>query len=941
MDERQTVEQHLWKLFDSLRGPFSFNELADTLLWNTVDRQSRATGLRAPDLAELRRAARHVRTRIPGLDRILEDEQELLSGWTREQIRHYARTLLRPVHHHDEFPTSASLVKVAATALTAYERGGRTAPLRLYDPACGSATLALDVAEQLADQAAAPVGIAGQDISASTVQRARAHAFLAGSDAEFSVSSSLEEDAFPGERFDYTVAEIPYNLSWRDSLARCQAEAARPDGRFPAGLPQPRNASLLFAQILLSKLRNPADGGGRGIMFTATGPLLDPGGSAIRAWLLEQDLLDAVVALPEGLSANTSIRLFALVFSNDKPQTRRGKVRFIDLRGFYEDAGSRRLERRTISEAALAELSRSLKQSKPTAYSRTASAPDLSFRQVTVSHATTAATGRPARPGVPALTMLVPRTKSTEEWRDARYSTVPPDVRDVAGSQLTMFDVDRVFRTDRAPRALRDLTQHGWRTARLTELVRHICYVPSAKAADRSAVLSSVAGEQALVLPVEPHLDAVTGDPAEVAPANRVLVLRPDEAHVDAEYLAGWLNSPLGRRLRSAATSPGDTYVSPRAVNLPQAWRMADNLLIALPDLAVQRDMARTERALATARRHLSDSQRELWNDPRKRADIYREAGRLIPSADLGQWAASLPFPMASALWAYESKGDGNPHARHARMFHFWDATIQFHATVVLSALLQDRSVLDRELPSLAAQFAEVGLSPERATLGVWHIVLQRLTKRYRTALTGTDTDEHARVRAAFGDAQPDFLDTLVSTEVTNLFGEVIHLRNTWSGHSGATGEDALKEQLAILTGHVHTLRNLTGAGWLDFPLVRAGGARFRNGMFHHEVDLAMGPNTPFRQQQIKSSLPLEEDSLYLHSHESGGALPLAPLIVLRPTAFGSHSDCYCYNRVQADGIRFVAYHEAAESELLTRTAALTATANLITDLTSGVQTAP
>ncbi|MEU8755314.1 N-6 DNA methylase [Streptomyces chartreusis] len=934
-DEQQTVDQRLWRLFDSLQGRFSFNELADTLLWNAVDWRTRTTGLPAPEIDVLQRVAQHVRNLNPALDPTLESEQEVLNTYTPAQIRHYARTLLRPVHHHDEFPTSASLVRVATATLTAYERGSRMDAMHLYDPACGSATLALDVAETLADQAGTPVSIAGQDVNSSTVQRARAHAFLVGADAVFSLSNSLEKDAFPGHQFDYTVAEIPYNMSWRDSLAHCAAEAARLDGRFPAGLPQPNNASLLFAQILLSKLRDPVDGGGRGIMFTATGPLHDTGGSAIRTWLLAQDLLDAVVALPEGLSANTGIRLFALIFSNDKPKTRRHKVQFIDLRGFYEDVHTRRLERRIISEAALDELSRSLKQPKPTTYSRTASVSDLSFRQVSVIHHTTAATGKPGHRHVPPLTMLLPVTASIEAWRNARYVTTPPDVRDVANSQLTMFDVDRVFRTDRPPRALRDLTQNGWKTARLTELTQHICYVPSAKAADRPAMLSSVTGEQALILPIEPHLDAVTGDPGEVAPDNRILVLQTRDTHTDAEYLAGWLNSPLGRRLRSAATgSDSDSYVSPRAINLTQAWRMADNLLIALPDLPVQRDMARTERALAAARRHLVDSRRELWNDPKKRSDIYREASRLIPSADLAQWAASLPFPMASALWAYESKGGSNLHARHAQMFHFWDATVQFHTAVVLSALLQDRSGLEQELPALAAQFRKVGLAPERATLGIWHIVLQRLTKRYRTALTGTDTDEQARVRAAFADAPPDFLDTLLSTDVTNLFGEVIHLRNTWSGHSGTTGEDSLKEHLGVLTGHVHTLRNLIGAGWLDFPLVRAGGARIRNGVFHHDVDLAMGPNTPFRQEQIPSNLALEEDGLYLLSREGGGALPLAPLVKLQPAAFGANSDCYYYNRLQSEGIRFVAYHEVAESEMIT---AATPTAALVAALASGV----
>ncbi|MGW5465113.1 N-6 DNA methylase [Streptomyces sp. NPDC003996] len=934
-DEQQTVEQHLWRLFDSLRGFSSSDDLADTLLWNAVDWRARTTGPPAPEIDVLKHVAQRVRNRNPALDSTLGSEQGVLHTYTLAQIRHYARTLLRPVHHRNEFPTSASLVRVAEVALTAYERGKRMDAMHLYDPACGSATLALDVAEKLANQAGTPVSIAGQDVDSSTVQRARAHAFLVGVDATFSLSNSLENDAFPGRQFDYTLAEIPYNMSWRDSLARCTAEAARSDGRFPAGLPQPDNASLLFAQILLSKLRDPADGGGRGIMFTATGPLRDAGGSAIRTWLLEHDLLDAVVALPEGLSANTDIRLFALIFSNDKPKARRQRVQFVDLRGFYEDAHPRRLERRLISEAALDELSRSLKRPKPTTYSRTASVSDLSFRQVSVGHDTTAATARPGQRHVPPLTMLLPTTASTEAWRNARYVMTSPDVRDVANSQLTMFDVDRVFRTDQAPRALRDLTRHGWKTARLTELTEHVCYIPSTKAADRPAMLSAATGEQALILPIEPHLDAVTGDPGEVAPDNRILVLQTRDRHVDADYLAGWLNSPLGRRLRSAATSSDSgSYVSPRAITLTQAWRMADNLLIALPDLPVQRDMARTERALAAARRHLADSHRELWNDPKRRSDIYREASRLIPSADLAEWAGSLPFPMASALWAYESKGDSNLHARHAQMFHFWDAAIEFHAAVVLSALLQDRSGLEQELPALAAQFSNVGLSPERATLGVWHIVLQRLTKRYRTALTGTDTDEQARVRTAFADAPPDFLDTLLSTDVTNLFGEVIHLRNTWSGHSGATSEDSLKEQLGFLTGHVHTLRNLIGAGWLDFPLIRAGGARIRNGVFHHDVDLAMGPNRPFRQERIPSSVALEEDGLYLRPREGGRALPLAPLITLEPAAFGSNSDCYYYNRLQAEGVRFVAYHEVAESEMIKEVAPA---ASLIAALTSGV----
>lgn len=96
---------------------------------------------------------------------------------------------------------------------------------------------------------------------------------------------------------------------------------------------------------------------------------------------------------------------------------------------------------------------------------------------------------------------------------------------------------------------------------------------------------------------------------------------------------------------------------------------------------------------------------------------------------------------------------------------------------------------------------------------------------------------------------------------------------------------------------------------------MRAGAARVRNRVFHHDVDLAMGPNAPFRQEQIPISMAMEEDGLYLLSREAGSAIPLAPLIVMHPAAFGSNSGCYYFNRLQPGGVRFVAYHEAAEPE--------------------------
>ncbi|MGW2343193.1 hypothetical protein, partial [Streptomyces sp. NPDC001661] len=94
-----------------------------------------------------------------------------------------------------------------------------------------------------------------------------------------------------------------------------------------------------------------------------------------------------------------------------------------------------------------------------------------------------------------------------------------------------------------------------------------------------------------------------------------------------------------------------------------------------------------------------------------------------------------------------------------------------------------------------------------------------------------------------------------------------------------------------------------------------------------------MGPIAPFRQEQIPTNVAMEEDGLYLLSREAGSALPLAPLVLMHPVAFGSNSGCYYFNRLQTDGVRFVAYHEVAPSEL---TEIAPPTANLAAALASG-----
>lgn len=690
------------------------------------------------------------------------------------------------------------------------------------------------------------------------------------------------------------------------------------DRALPGGLPETNDASLLFTQILVSKLRAPADGGGRAVVLMAPRPLWSVRSGSVRSWLLQEDLLEAVIALPEGLSNSTGIRLYALVLSNIKTMARKRKVQFIDLRGFYEDASGRG-PRRRVSAAGLQELSRSIGRLSQSATSRTVEAQELYFRQVRVNHRGRSAEENESSGSAPPLRVFIPAGIDLVEWSKARYRTAIPEVREDPGPDIPLLGMDRVMEGRQHNQLSRTIQSLTWPTTRLTELISLATYVRSAKAPERTVAISAVAGAPAVMMPVEPHLTAVAGDPGTVAPSYRILIIQLDESLADTNYVAGFLNSSLGRQARSTAASlSGGEGSVLRSVSASDAWRLADETLIALPPLDIQKEIARAEAALDSAAQRLADDRLRLWREPAARSAILRQARRLAPSGDLTEWLNTLPFPMAATLWAYASMG-GNVHARHKQMFLYWEAAIEFHAAALLSGLVQDATRLSQESAHLAKQLAAVGLSPARSTLGVWQNIIARLSKVFRDHLTGSDTDEQARVRTAFAEPPQDILDLLLSTEIVKLFSRVISLRNTWSGHSGATSEETLADQLEVLTGHLQTFRNVTNDAWLGFPLVRAGASQFSMGVFRHDIELAMGANTPFRQDRIPTTSAMEMNSLYFVSREAGRALPLVPLIQLRPAKFGRPSSCYCYNRVEADGVRLVSYHDTATPEITQR----------------------
>ena len=178
--------------------------------------------------------------------------------------------------------------------------------------------------------------------------------------------NTLTQDGHKGKRFHYMLSNPPYGVNWEKYQEPIKAEAKDLglDGRFGAGLPAVRDGQLLFLQHMISKMRDDEDGSRIGIVMSGS-PLFagkaSSGESKIRRWMLENDWVEAIVALPTELFYNTPIQTYVWLLTNRKPHKRRGKVQLIDASGeqfwktMHKSLGDKRRE---IPKQARAEIVR-------------------------------------------------------------------------------------------------------------------------------------------------------------------------------------------------------------------------------------------------------------------------------------------------------------------------------------------------------------------------------------------------------------------------------------------------------------------------------------------------------------------------------------------------------------------------------------------------------
>ena len=232
---------------------------------------------------------------------------------------------------------------------------------KLLDPACGTGGMLAEAQNYLREHhGAAKLYVYGQDYNKKAFATAASDMLMkqvdhngAGNNVWF--GDSLTDDAFAGETFDYFLTNPPFGVDWKKQQKELKQEHDKRgfDGRFGAGVPRVNDGSLLFLQHMWDKREpvRPAEhkhGSRLAIVFSGS-PLFTGGAgsgeSNIRKWIIENDWLEAIIALPEQMFYNTGIGTYVWIVTNRKEKRRKGKIQLLDARNVWTAGGSEDIKR--------------------------------------------------------------------------------------------------------------------------------------------------------------------------------------------------------------------------------------------------------------------------------------------------------------------------------------------------------------------------------------------------------------------------------------------------------------------------------------------------------------------------------------------------------------------------------------------------------------------
>jgi hypothetical protein len=406
-----------------------------------------------------------------------------------------------------------------------------------------------------------------------------------------------------------------------------------------------------------------------------------------------------------------------------------------------------------------------------------------------------------------------------------------------------------------------------------------------------------------MFLPIIGNSPAVVSlNDLHIKPQNYAqIVLDPKTAI--ASYVTQFYNSELGLLIRNR-------HLSGFIPKLSKERLMQSSIY--LPDLETQIEAVRTQSLISDMATQIESKKRQLWNNPRKAKEIYNQIRSLNQENAFESWLESLPFPLASILWAYNSELDSQNKTLH--LLHFFEALSELLTIISLSAYSSDQHIYQKYSATWLDNDQKY-TNFQHSSFGDWVTISERLAKETRRLLSDEETREQCLT--LFGRPNDDFIKMITNKAMYSSLREASSFRNNWIGHTGVVGKKTWDERLILAEDILAQIRKMITDNFSSMPLISPELSEFDKGVFHINVKMLMGTRIIFKKNIVNTLIPMEKNRLYLIANGQGLPLKLLPLVKIMESPRTEQNACYFYNRIEKEGVRWISYHFDSESEIV------------------------
>lgn len=370
-----------------------------------------------------------------------------------------------------------------------------------------------------------------------------------------------------------------------------------------------------------------------------------------------------------------------------------------------------------------------------------------------------------------------------------------------------------------------------------------------------------------------------------------------------------WRNKKISslndERLKISTIHQFKGWESPNVILLiPEHWSGGDKNLDAVVYTAITRTLQNL--IVINCNERYNDFGESLGSDESVEEDLIEEYDKY----EIEEWMETMPFPLASILWAsfsslnYEHKVD--------YLMDFFEAFSEFVVTILLSGLLSDKDSFQEDVSSIFINMEEHSRDwYEKPSFGTWNYLGKELSKIIKNQLN--DSYHKNQCLKSFGQVEPELLEALSCWELHQIFWKVSNLRNDWKHSVSHVSEEQYQTRFQILENYIYQVYQIMGTTFRRINMVLPIQNHLNDGVHHYTVERYMTSRAPFRQIVIESNSLMDNSKIYLTNINKNSNLELISIII------NVDNSCYFYNgKDYHTGLaRYCSYHNSKEPELL------------------------